>query len=114
MTLVEIKDFNVLIDNRPFFDQLVKNKQEAYKKRIEMSRNDDYTTGNLLDFPYHQSCYKIIGIDSRQANPSIPQKINFTGKLQEDDGGVMSFIAEKQQKTIVKFSFKLINCFRII
>ena len=27
--LVEIKDFNALIDNKPFFDQPLKNKQEA-------------------------------------------------------------------------------------
>ena len=48
MPQVEIKDFNALTDNEPFFDQPVKNKQEAYEKLIEMSRNDDYTTGNLL------------------------------------------------------------------
>ena len=48
--LVEIKDFYTLIDNKPFFDQPVKNKQEAYEKLIEMSRSDDYTTGDLLDF----------------------------------------------------------------
>ena len=53
MSLVEIKDFNVLIDNKPFFDQPVKKKQEVYQKLIEMSRNDDYTTGNLLDFSYN-------------------------------------------------------------
>ena len=45
--LVEIKDFNALIDNKPFFDQHVK-KQEACEKLVEMSRNNDYTTGNLL------------------------------------------------------------------
>ena len=50
MLLVEIKDFNVSVDNKPFFVQPVKNKQEAYEKIIEMSRNDDYTTGNLLNF----------------------------------------------------------------
>ena len=44
MPLVEIKDFNALIDNNPSFDQPVKNKQEAYKKHIEMSSNNDYTT----------------------------------------------------------------------
>ena len=38
--LVEIKKFNVLLDNKPFFDQAVKSKQEAYEKRIEISRND--------------------------------------------------------------------------
>ena len=76
MPLVQIKDFNVLIDNKPFFDQPVKNKQEAYEKLIEMSRNDDYTTGNLLDYLYHQKCYKLFHIDiSRQTNMSIPQLI---------------------------------------
>ena len=47
MQLVEIKDFSALIDNKPFFDQPVKNNQEAYEKLIEMARNDDYTTGNF-------------------------------------------------------------------
>ena len=42
MPLVEIKDFNVLTDNKPFFDQPVKNKQEAYEKLIEILRNDNY------------------------------------------------------------------------
>ena len=41
--LVEIEDFNTLIDNKPFQYQLLKNKQEAYEKFVEMSRNDDYT-----------------------------------------------------------------------
>ena len=31
MPLVEIKDFNALIDNKQVFNQLVKNKQEAYE-----------------------------------------------------------------------------------
>ena len=41
MPLVEIKDFNALIDNKIFFAQLV-NKKQASEKRIEMSRNDNY------------------------------------------------------------------------
>ena len=35
---------------------------------------------------------------------SIPQQINFTGKLEDDDGATMFFIAEKQQKIISNFS----------
>ena len=54
MSLVaEIKDFNTLIDNKLVFDQSVKDKQEAYEKLVEMSKNDDCTTGNLLDCLYH-------------------------------------------------------------
>ena len=70
-----------------------------------MSRNNDYTTGNLLEYLYHQKYYKLIDIDlSRQTNTSIPQQINFKGKLDEDDGVTMFFFAEKQQKTILNFS----------
>ena len=78
-----------------------------YEKLIGMSRNDDYTTGNLLNDLYHQNCYKLISTHlSRQANTSIPQKIKFTGqiekdvtgKLENDDGATMFFNAEKDVK----------------
>ena len=104
--LVEIKDHNAFIDNKLFFDQPVKNKQEAYEKLIEVSCKliDGYTTGNLLDFSYHQNYYKLIGIDlSRQTNKNIPQEINFTGKLKEDDGATF-LLLKKQQATILNFS----------
>ena len=69
-----------------------------------MSRNDDYTTRNLLDYLYREKYCKPIGIDlSRQTNTSIPQQINFVGKLDEYDGAKMFFIAEKQQETNLKF-----------
>ena len=79
MSLVEIKDFNTLIDKKPILDQLVKTK----KRSIEMSKNGDYTTGNLLDYLYHQNYYKLIGIDlSRQANANILKQIIFRGNLE--------------------------------
>ena len=69
-----------------------------------MSKKDDYTTGNLLYFPNHQNYYKFVGIGlSRQINTSIPQEINFTGKLEEDDGA-MFFVSKEQQKAILNFS----------
>ena len=49
---VEIKDFNVLTDGKSFFDLAVRNEEEAYENIIDMSNNNDYTTGNLLDFAY--------------------------------------------------------------
>ena len=81
--LVEIKCFNALIDNKQFFDQPIKNRQEAYEKLVEMSRDNDYTTGNVLDYLSYQKYYRLIGIDlSRQTNTNIPQQINFVGKLE--------------------------------
>ena len=35
-----------------FFGWPVKNKEQAYEKIMDMSNNNDYTTGNLLDFVY--------------------------------------------------------------
>ena len=53
-----------------------------YGKLIQMSKNDDDATGNVLDYLYHQKYYKPIGIDlSRQTNTNILQQINFTRKL---------------------------------
>ena len=49
---VEIKDFNVLIDGKSFFDLQVKNEEETYKKIMDMSNNNDNTAGKLLDFVY--------------------------------------------------------------
>ena len=49
---VEIKDFNVLIDGKQFFEIPAKNKEEAYKQIIEISKNIDYTAGSLLDYVY--------------------------------------------------------------
>ena len=98
MPLVEIKDFHALNDNKLFSNQPVKNIQELYEKLVQMSQNDDCTTGNFLYFLYHQNCYKLIGIDlSRQSN-TIPQQSNLTGKLEEDGDATMFFIIEKQQK----------------
>ena len=57
---VEIKDFNVLIDGKSFFDVPVKNKEEASEKIMRISKNNDCTTDNLLDFSKH---YKLIEID---------------------------------------------------
>ena len=49
---IRIKDFYVLSDGKSFFDLPVKNENEACEKIMDMTNNNDYTTGNLLDFVY--------------------------------------------------------------
>ena len=46
-----------------FFDIPIKNKEKTYEKIIEMGRNNDHTTGNLLDYEYFSNSYKLIAID---------------------------------------------------
>ena len=102
---VKIKDFNVLIDGKSFFDLPVKSEEEAYEKIIDMSNNNDYTTGNLLDFAYFKENYKLIATDlSKQTKLKDPQQINFIGKLDKDNGATMFFIIEKSEETTFNFS----------
>ena len=78
---VEIKDFNVLIDGKSFFDLPVNNKEETYEKIMSMSRNNDYT-GNLLGFAYFKENCRLIAIDlSKQTKLKDPHQISFIRKL---------------------------------
>ena len=105
MPNAEIKDFNVLIDRARFFNLPVKNEEEAYQKIIEMSNNNDYTTGNLLDFAYFKANYRLIAIDlSKQTKLKDAQQISFIGKLDEANGATIFFIIEKSEKTTFNFS----------
>ena len=98
---VEIKDFNVLIDGKPFFEIPVKNKEKAYEAILEMTKNNNYTTGNLLDYEYFKYHYILIAIDlSKQIeleNPDLKQQINFFGRLEENNA-TMFFIIEKKKR----------------
>ena len=60
---VMVKDYNVIIDKLAFFDLPIKTEEEAYEKIIDISRNNEYTTGNLLDYDYFKKHYKLIAID---------------------------------------------------
>ena len=109
---VEIKDFNVLIGGKKFFDVPVKNKEEAYEKIMSISKNNDYTTGNLLDYEYFSKHYKLVAKDlSKQIdleNPDLRQQTNFTGKL-EDDKATMFLIIEKSEERTFEFSQSFVS-----
>ena len=49
---VMVEDCNVIIDKLVFFELPVKTEKEAYEKIIDISRNNEYTTDNLLDYDY--------------------------------------------------------------
>ena len=104
---LSMKDFDALVEKKLFFDQLVKSKQEGFEKFVKISRNDDYTTGNLLDHFYYQKYYKLIDTDlSRQTYTTIPQQINFTEILESDHRAKKSLITKK---TILSFSLDSLN-----
>ena len=62
---VEMKDYNVVIDERNFFDQPTKIDKKTHDniRKIANGQVDDYKTGCLLDHVYFKENYKLIAID---------------------------------------------------
>ena len=70
-----------------------------------MSRNNDYTTGTLLNHFFIKNIILIdVDLSKQTTNMDISQKINFVGKLEENDHAALFIIAEKLQKYILNFS----------
>ena len=83
----------------------VKTEEETYEKIINMSNNNDYTTGNLLDFAYFIKNYRLIAIDlSKQTKLKDPQQISFIGRRLNIHAATMFFIIEKWEETTFNFS----------
>ena len=109
---VMVKDYNVIIDKLAFFDLTIKTEEESYEKIIDVSRNNDYTTGNLLDYDYFKKYYKLIAIELSkqqvlQENEDLIQQINFIGKLEE--AANVFIIIEKKENSKLEFSQNLAN-----
>ena len=89
----------------------VKNEEETYEKIIDMSNNNDYTTGNLLDFAYFKENYRLIAIDlSKQTKLKDPQQISFIRKLGgQDDDATIFYIIEKSEEATFEFLQNSVN-----
>ena len=107
---VEIKDYNVMIGGKNFFDQPIKDNKVTYEniRKITTGQGDDYTTGCLLDYTYFKKYYKMIAIDlSKQqaldADPKAIQQINFTANLDREVNTRLYFILEEAKETVFEF-----------
>ena len=97
---VMVKDFNVIIDKLAFFDLPIKTEEEAYEKIIDISGNNEYATGNSLDYDFFKKHYKLTAIDLSkqpvlQENEYLIQQINFIGRLENADN--VFIIIEKKK-----------------
>ena len=104
---VQIKDTNVLIAGKRFFDMPIKNGEETYEQIIEMGRNNDYTTDNLLDYEYFSKHCKLVAIDlSKQIdleNSDLKQQINFIGRLEKMKEQKCFSSLKSQKKKLLNF-----------
>ena len=94
----KVEDYNVMVNGRNFFDQLIEKHIKTYEnvRKITTGHGDGYTTGYLLDSNYLKE-HKMLSIDlSKQqeldADLRTIQQINFTENL------------KKQKKTLSEFS----------
>ena len=62
---LKIKNYNIEIDGRNFYDQSVNDsiKQDDEMRKISTGQGDDYTTGCILDFAYFEKSYRLIAAD---------------------------------------------------
>ena len=86
----------------------VKNEEEAYEKIIQINRNNDYTTGNLLDFAYFKENYRLTAIDlSKQIKLKSLNKLILLVNLKDK-------IMEQQCFSLLKSQKKLLSIFNKI
>ena len=108
---VEIKDYNVKIDDRNLFNQPINHDTKTYEniRKTATGQGDDYTTGCLLDYHYFKENYEMIATDlsklqTLDADPRSIQQINFTANLDRARNTTMFFIIEEAKETVWDFS----------
>ena len=86
----EIKNYNVLIDGRNFYDQPINDIEKQYDeiRKISTGYGDDYITVFLLNYAYFKDNYKLTAVDlSKQkaldTDPRAIQQIAFKELLEE-------------------------------
>ena len=104
---VEIKDYNVMIDD--FFDQPINDMIKTYEniRNVTIGQGDDYTTGCLLDYTYFKKYYKMIALDlikqqALDADPKAIPQINFTANLDRAGNRRYYFVVEEAKETVDK------------
>ena len=111
---VKIKNYNIEIDGKNFYDQPINDwiKQYDEIRKISTAQGDDYTTDCLLDFSYFEKNYRLIAADlSKQkaldADSRAIQQIIFNGKIKAREANtrvIIYYILEKLKETMLQFS----------
>ena len=89
--------------------KLKKKLKKNYEEIIEMSRNNDYTTGNLLDFPYFKGHYRLIAIGlSKQTRLNIHSKLVLLANLKTKLMVQQCYSSLKNQKKLLSNFYKIL------
>ena len=106
---IEIKNYNIEIDVRNFFDQPINDliKQYDEVRKVLTEQGDDYTSFRLSDFVYFLKNYKLTAANLSKKNPldadsRAIQQIIFTGTA--SDAVIIYYILEQSKETILEFA----------
>ena len=105
---VDITNYNVLIDDRNFYDKPISGQIKRYDeiRKIAAGKRDDYTTGCLLDYQCFKDHYQLISVDlSKQkeldTDLTAIQQIEFYRMLRTYSQGCP--VLEKSKETVLEF-----------
>ena len=108
LPIIDLKKYNVIIDERNFYDNPVESNIEKYRelKKVMIGKGENYTTGSLLDYYYFDKHYKLVAVDlSKQkeldADPRAIQQIEF--KYMIGTNSTIYWVLEKSKETILEF-----------
>ena len=105
---VQIKDFNLLIDGKGFFDIPIKMEKKHTNKLSKWEETMITRQVIYWIMSTFQNIYNLIAIDlSKQIeleHPDLKQQINFIGRTIRNERAQMFFIIEKSQETMFEFS----------
>ena len=106
---VNITNYNVLIDGKNFYDQLINDQVKIYDdiRKTATGQGDDYTTGWLLDYQYFKDHYNLIAIDLNKqkeldADSRTIQQTEFYGMIKTNPQ--VCTVLEKSKETMLEFS----------
>ena len=105
---ISLNKYNVIIDGRNFYDNPIESDIEKYRelKKVMIGKEEDYTTGSLLDYNYFGKHCKLVAVDlSKQkeldADPRAIQQIEFKHML--GTNSTIYWVLEKSKETILEF-----------
>ena len=105
---VNMTNYNLLIDDRNFYDQQVNNLIKQYDeiRKTPTGQGEDYTTGCLLDYQYFKDHYQLIAVGlSKQkeldADSRASQQTEFYGMLKTNSQ--VCTVLTKSKETTLEF-----------
>ena len=116
---VEIKNHNIEIDGRNFYDKPVNDQIKRYNEieKTATGQGDDYTKGCLLDYKYFKENYPLIVADlskekALDADSRAIQQIVFTAEVETNL--ITYYILEQSRETVLEFYKGTAKVLRII